>query len=148
MFRANRGRRPVMERRVVSPAKSRYEGRFLYLVVPLFFLDVVLGWWGFHYHHLQPAGILAVVCAALQSLPIIAFIVIVALYLAEETDDFQRTLYVQSLLWGTGATMAVTTFWGGMEKYSQVAHMDVAQVQFIFIIGMLISLAANAWRYR
>jgi hypothetical protein len=37
---------------------------------------------------------------------------------------------------------------GGMEKYSQVAHMDVAEVQFVFVIGMCASLAVNAWRYR
>ena len=91
-----------MERQVSSPARFRFIDRFLFVVLPLFFLDLVLGWWGCHYHHLHLAGALAVVCAALQSLPIMVFIVIVGLYLAEETDDFQRALYVQSLLWGKG----------------------------------------------
>ena len=76
--------------------KFRFEDRVLFFVVPLFFLDAILGIWGFHYHHLHPNGALAVVCAALQSSPIIAFIVIAGLYLAGETDDFQKTVLVQS----------------------------------------------------
>jgi len=137
-----------MERRVISPARSRFFDRFLFFIVPLFFLDGILGFWGFHYHHLQPTGGLAYLCAALQSLPIVGFIVVVGFYLAEEKDDFQRAIYIQSLLWGTGATLAVTTFWGSMEKYSQVPHMDVSLVQFVFGIVMSVAAAVNAWRYR
>jgi len=137
-----------MNRRVGSPAKYRFEDRFLFFIVPLFVLDGVLGFWGFHYHHLHPTGALAVLCAALQSSPIIAFIFIVALYLAEEKDEFQKAVLVQSMLWAIGATLAVTTFWGSMEKYSQAPHMDISWVQFLFWAVMIIAIVANRWRYR
>ncbi len=137
-----------MNRRVGSPAKYRFEDRFLFFIVPLFVLDGILGFWGFHYHHLHPAGALAVLCATLQSSPIIAFILIIGLYLAEEKDEFQKSVLVQSMLWGVGVTLAVTTFWGSMEKYSQVPHMDISWVQLLFCAVLIIAIAANRWRYR
>jgi hypothetical protein len=137
-----------MERRVSSPAKKRFEDRFLFIIVPLLFLDAVLGFWGFRYHHLEPNGVLAYLCAVLQSLPFVGFIVVLGIYLAEEKDEFQKSVLVQSLLWGIGATLAVTTFWGSMEKFSQAPHLDAAMVPFVFGIAYIIALAANAWRYR
>jgi hypothetical protein len=137
-----------MQRRVGSPARKRFEDRFLFIIVPLFVLDAVLGFWGFRYHHLQPSGVLAYLCAILQSLPFVGFIVILGIYLAEEKDEFVKNVQVQSLLWGIGATLAVTTIWGGMEKFTQVPHMDVAMVQFLFGIAYIVALAGNGWRYR
>ncbi len=137
-----------MNVRVGSPAKYRFEDRCFFVVVPLFVLDAVLGIWGFHYYHLHPAGSLAVLCAAVQSSPIIAFILILGLYLAEEKDEFQKSVLAQSMLWAIGATLAVTTFWGSMEKFSQAPHMDIAWVQFLFCAVMIVAIAANRWRYR
>jgi hypothetical protein len=137
-----------MQRRAGSPARKRFEDRFLFIIVPLIVLDAVLGFWGFRYHHLQPAGALAYLCAVMQSIPFVGFIVVLGIYLGEEKDEFLKSLHVQSLLWGIGATLAVTTFWGSMEKFTQVQHMDVAMVQFLFGIAYLIALAVNAWRYR
>ncbi len=137
-----------MECRVGSPAKFRFEDRVLFFVVPLFFLDAILGIWGFHYHHLHPDGALAVVCAALQSSPIIAFIVIAGLYLAGETDDFQKTVLVQSILWGIGVTLAVTTFCGSLEKYGYLRQMDVSWVQILFFVTVIVSTLVARWRYR
>ena len=133
---------------VGSPARYRFEDRFLFFIVPLFVLTGILDIWGFHYHHLHPAGALAVLCAAVQSSPIIGFIVIIGLYLAEEKDEFQKSVLVQSMLWAIGATLAVTTFWGSMEKFSQAPHMDIASVQFLFFLVYIVALAANRWRYR
>ncbi len=133
---------------VGSPAKYRFEDRFLFIVVPLFVLDGILGIWGFHYHHLHPASVLAVLCATVQSSPIIAFIVIIGLYLAEEKDEFQKSILVQSMLWAIGVTLAATTFWGSMEKFSQAPHMDIASVQFLFFLVYIVALAAYRWRYR
>ena len=137
-----------MNRHSGSPAKYRFEDRVLFLIVPLSVLDGILGFWGFHYHHLHPAGALAVLCASVQSSPIIAFIIILGLYLAEEKDEFQKAVWVQSMLWATGATLSVTTFWGSMEKYSQVRHLDISWVQFLFCVAMIAAIGANRWRYR
>ena len=52
------------------------------------------------------------------------------------------------MLWAIGATLAVSTFWGSMEKYSQAPHMDIAWVQFLFCAVMIVAIGANRWRYR
>jgi hypothetical protein len=137
-----------MERRLGNPAKKRFEDRFLFAILPLLFLDAVLGFWGFRYHHLHLPGVLGWLCAILQSLPFVGFFVFYGIYLAEEKDEFQRSVLVQSLLWGIGATLTVTTFWGSMEKFSEVPHMDVSLVQFVFVISYIIAGAVNKWRCR
>jgi len=47
------------------------------------------------------------------------------LYLAEETDEFQKNLAVQSMVWGIGATLSVTVTWGFLENFVQLRHMDL-----------------------
>lgn len=137
-----------MERQISSPANKRFQDRFLFVIVPLIFLDAGLGIWGFRFHHLHLAGVLGYLCAILQSLPFVGFIVIYGIYLAEEKDEFVKSILVQSLLWGTGVTLSVTTFWGSLEKFSEAPHMDVSLVQFVFVISYIIAGVVNKWRYR
>ena len=59
-----------------------------------------------HQHMSMP---FAIALALFPSIPIVAIIAIVGLYLKEEKDDFQRELFIKSLLWATGATLAVTS---------------------------------------
>ncbi len=75
-----------------------------------FFLGAV---WAFPRYH--PTGALAYLLAILPALPIIGRIVVVGLYLAEEKDEFQRTLFIQVMIWGIGATLSLTTAWGFLE---------------------------------
>jgi hypothetical protein len=137
-----------MERRISSPAKYRFEDRVLFFIVPLFPLVFILSFWGFHYYHIHLAGSLAYLCAFMTSLPILGFIVVYGLYLAEEKDEFQRAICVQSMLWGIGATLAVTTFWGSLEKIAPVPHMDISSVQFLFLVVMVIAQWLIRWSYR
>jgi uncharacterized membrane-anchored protein len=137
-----------MERHTGSPARYRFEDRFLFLVLPLMFLNLLMAVVGFHTFHLQPAGSLAILCSILMASPWIAFIVIYGLYLAEEKDEFQRTILVQSLLWGIGATLATTTIWGTLEKFNLVPPMDVNSVVFLFVIPFTIAERVLRWRYR
>ena len=93
----------------MTPAKRRYLFRFLstigaYIIVSLAILSYIVR---FH-----PTGPILYVLAALPALPIVASIVVVGLCIAEEKDEFQRTLFEQSLLWGIGGTLASTSTWG------------------------------------
>jgi hypothetical protein len=138
-----------MESRISSPARNRAEDRVLFIVIPLFVLDAILGIWGFHYHHLHPTGLFAYLCAFIATLPCFAYILVYGLYLAEEKDEFQHWLTVQSMLWGIGVTLSVTTFWGMLEKYDPtVSRMDISSVQFLFLCVAAVSLLVYRWRYR
>ena len=66
--------------------------------------------WAFKHH--APTGPLAYVLALLPGLAIVGTIVSVGMYIAEETDEFQRTILVQSMMCAIGATLSITTVWG------------------------------------
>ena len=111
-----------MERRVSSPAKYRSEDRVLFILLPLFLAVGILAF-SLSYFHLHPTGILAVLCAIIVSSPMIAFTFIIGLYLAEEKDEFQRSILVQSLLWSLGVTACGAFFWwGSRDVHSCSAH--------------------------
>ena len=55
-----------------------------------------------------PHGI-AYLVAILPAFPIIGALVVTGLYLAEETDEFQRHLLIESVLGGMAITLAGTT---------------------------------------
>jgi hypothetical protein len=138
-----------MDHHVSSPARYRLEDRLLFIMVPMFFAFPVIMAIADHYHLLHHlSGVLAVVCAALASVPFIAATVIFGLYLAEEKDEFQKAVLTSSLLWGIGATFAVTTFWGCMEQFDRAPPMPIWWVQIVFGIVFVIAAAANRWRYR
>lgn len=136
-----------MSPHVSSPARYRLEDRILFVFVPLVFLFLIMQFSLSHFH-LHPAGVLAVVCATLASIPSIAGVIVFGLYMAEEKDEFQKSVLTSSLLWGIGATFAVTTFWGCMEQFGHARRMPVFWVQIAFILAFAVANAANRWRYR
>jgi uncharacterized membrane protein len=124
------------------------EDRTLFILMPLLVANIALAVWGFGYRHLHPAGVLACLFAAVFVLPCVAFIAIFAFYLKEEQDEFQRDLWVQSLLWGIGATVTVTSFWGTLVEFEVAKGL---KLMFVFPLFMLITCIARLvlrMRYR
>ena len=81
----------------------------------------------------------AIGLAAIPSIPLIGFILIVGLYLKEETDEFQRELYIKSLLWAAGATLALTSFWSYLHLFARVPAVDGFHVFVMFWIFVALS---------
>lgn len=126
-------------------ATRKYARRF----TPAMILYVVFLWtavWTFRHHH--PTGIVAYVLAILPALPILATIVIVGLYLAEEQDEFQRNILIQSMLWGIGLSMGIMTVWGFLELLVGIPHFDayLAYPLFWFIVGLTTPLLKRKYR--
>lgn len=98
-----------------------------------------------HYH---PTGWLIYPLAVLPALPIIAMLAVVALYLKEEKDEVVRTMFVETLLWGIGATLTVTTIWGFLENFTHVPHLDLYMVLPIFwvCVGLFSPLVKARYR--
>ena len=58
------------------------------------------------------AGPLLWIVAAAPAFPILGVLAVIGLYLKEEPDEFERAIHVESMLWGLGVVLAVSTVWG------------------------------------
>lgn len=110
---------------------------------------------GYHFtiEHGYRATALLVLFAALPAIPMLAIIVLLGRYLARETDEFNRTMVVKSLLWGAAATVAgdmmqsalvalSVDFWSLDPGFLTVMNFD------LLFAGSAISLAVQIWRNR
>src|SRR5579864_8560596 len=105
----------------MNPAIRRYLRRFAVAMSAYVALILVVAT---YFHRFHPKGPVAYVLALLPAAAIIAQIVTVGLYLAEEKDEFQRNLFIQALLWGLGGVLAVTSGWGMLESFTHIAHFQ------------------------
>ena len=78
-----------------SPAARRYLRRLAVAIVAYMISVFVTLHVLYHGRLPLPA---ALGLATIPSIPLIAIIIVIALYLKEEKDDFQRELFIQSLL--------------------------------------------------
>jgi hypothetical protein len=127
-----------------NPAQRRYLSRFFpsMLAYVLFFsvADYI-----FHRHHLT--GVAAVGLAILPAIAIVASIVVVGLYIAEEQDEFQRMLFIRSILWGVGLTLAFTTTQGFLELFLPVQHFPLYAVYPLFWLINGLAQGVHQWYY-
>jgi hypothetical protein len=128
-----------------NPAKRRYTIRTIWAALLCVFF-ALLAKYGFHFWHFR--GAVAWMVAVLPALPIVAALIFTALYLTEEKDEFQRTILTQSLLWGIGGTLAVTTVWGYLEGFALAPNLDPIWVYPIFTLFAGISNPMVRLRYR
>jgi len=96
----------------------------------------------------HPTGVLAYALAVLPAIPLIGMLAVFGMYLAEEKDEFQRFIGVQSMLWGIGGTLAVTNIWGFLESFVHLRHLNPILDAVIFWIFMGISIPLLLARYR
>jgi hypothetical protein len=112
-----------------NKAQRRYMSRF-WVMMALYVFSLLPITWLFKHH--PPAGVLAYVLAALPSFPIIGLLIVIGLYTAEEKDEFERSIIMESQLWGMGATLAITSFWGFVEMFMPVAHLPAYLIAVIY----------------
>lgn len=86
--------------------------------------------------------------AVLPAFPIIGALVVTGLYLAEEKDEFQRQLLIESVLGGMGITLGGTTVWGYLESMAHAPHLDAIWIYPIFWVAAGLSMPFVWMRYR
>jgi hypothetical protein len=128
-----------------NPAAKRFMRRNL-ITMLLYVLSLVLAIGVFLRYH--PTGVLAYLLAVLPAIPLTGLLAIFGLYLAEEKDEFQRSIGVQSMLWGIGGTLAVTNIWGFLESFVHLRHLNPSLDAVIFWIFVGISIPFLLRRYR
>lgn len=108
-----------------NQATRRYNKRYL-IATPLYLIFLFLAIHILRHDH--PSRSLAIVIAILPSIPLVAMIAIAGLYLKEETDEFLRSIFQQSLLWSIGLVLAITSIWGLLEVIVGVPHLPIFYV--------------------
>ena len=128
-----------------NKAQRRYMARF-FPMMGLYVICLLSITWLFRHH--PPTGPMAYILAALPSLPIIGVLVIIGLYIAEETDEFERSILVQSMLWGLGVALSISTIWGSLEDFANAPHLSTFNIFLFFWIVMGISQPFIRRRYQ
>ena len=105
---------------ITTPAQKRYVVRSLWCSV-LCLAFAYGGKLAIRLYH--PSTAAAWLIGAVAALPILGALAVTAAYLREEKDEFQLTIFVQSLLAGIGLTLAVTTVSGDSSKTSRVPRI-------------------------
>src|ERR1700724_1022388 len=140
-----------MERNLVMicPPMSKAGRGYIYRLAPtmlVYVLFLFIAQWTFHHH--RPIGVFAYLLAVLPALPLVASLAVVGLYIAEESDEFERSIIVQSMLWGLGGALSVSTIWGSLEDFANAPHISTFYVFLFFWIFMGISQPFIRLRYR
>jgi hypothetical protein len=128
---------------------SKAGRRYIYRLAPtmaLYLLFLFIAQWTFH--HLRPTGLVVYLLAVLPALPLVGTLAIVGFYIAEESDEFERSIIVQSMLWGLGGALSVSTIWGFLEDFAKAPHISTFYVYVFFWIFMGISQPFIRMRYR
>jgi len=101
---------------------------------------------GFRFGHLT--GVVAWLVAAVAALPIVGALVVTGAYINEEKDEFQRNLFIQSLLGGIAATLATTTIWSYLEDFVHAPHLRLIWIYPMFWVFVVICFPVVWLRYR
>jgi hypothetical protein len=123
--------------------------RYIYRLAPtmaIYLVFLFIAQWTFH--HIHPTGLIVYLLAVLPALPLVGSLAIVGLYIAEESDEFERSILVQSMLWGLGVALAIGTIWGSLEDFANAPHLSTFYVFLFFWIFMGISQPFIRRRYR
>lgn len=97
-------------------------------------------------HHFSGRGLYF--AAALPTVPVIAMLVVVGLYLREERDEFSRQQTVISMLWAIAITLGFAAFTDFLRSYGAIGTVPPFTEFTIFWISMGIVSAMQTIRNR
>ncbi len=84
----------------------------------------------------KPGTAMILVLAVLPTLTVLAFIGVLARYLAEEVDEYHRQLVVRCLLWGLAAVMTSVCFHGFLQLFGWKGNWPAAVELVAFVLAM------------
>lgn len=133
-------------RSCTTKAQRRYTRRIL-VVMGFYMATVYRVTWMVHRH--PPQGWKLYLEAALPTIPVLAMMAVIGLYLREEIDEFKRLQVVRSMLVGIAATFAVSTFADFLRSYHE-GQRDLPPFTLfsIFFLAMGLSQAVQAMQNR
>ncbi len=128
-----------------TQAMKRYQTRNG-IAMGFYVAAILASTYALRHHH--PGGILTVLLAVLPSVPIVYTILLMGLYLRQERDEFQRSVFQQCLLWGMGITLALTSVWGLLEMFTSIPHVPIFFTfpAFWFFVGVCTPFIRRQYR--
>jgi hypothetical protein len=129
-----------------TPAARRYIFHFYWSMFAFVVLSLGLSYMSFHGFH--PRGLLAYLFAVLPAIAIVQTLVRGGMYLSEETDEFQRHLFVQSILWGVGGIMVLTSVWGWLQLFTHIIPFFTIWTFPFFLVFQSVTWQTLRWRNR
>ncbi len=133
-----------MESKFSNPAHRRFHRRTMAVMISYALALAVMS---LSMDQLRPKGVALVLLALLPALPIVAAIGLAAVYLSEQKDEFVRTVLIESMLWGVGATLIVTTVWGALEKFAHIRPMSLFLVYPLCCVFVILARVVVKRRY-
>lgn len=112
-----------------STAARRYLRRF-FPAMTAYVVVLFASLWFIENHN--PKGPLLWLLGVAPAIPVMGVIAAMGLYLVEETDEFQRAILVQSMLWGIGITLSLSTAWGFLENVGALPHFPLYLIFAVF----------------
>lgn len=98
------------------------------------------------------ASITYLVIATLGAVPIIVTMFLIGRYLLRETDEYIRSVVIQSLLWGFGLVVVADTILGYMIAFESVLPIHLRTLGIfnmeIFVIATAVALRIRLWSDR
>jgi len=88
------------------------------------------------------------VIAAAPALPVAVVVWSMLRYLEEETDEYQRLLNTRAFIAAIGMTLVITTGWGLMQWFADVAKVSLFEVFPLFLACQALATAWVRWRAR
>jgi drug/metabolite transporter (DMT)-like permease len=123
-----------------NPAQRRYNHRVLGL--SLAYAGALIGV-SLVFRDSPPSGPVAWALALLPALPLVGIFLAMGRYLVEESDEYLRSVMVRQSLIATGFMLIVTTCWGFLQSFDQVARVDFYWAAILWFGGLGLGGCAN-----
>jgi hypothetical protein len=114
------GRR-VAKGHTATTAANRFRRR-MFAMQAIYVVTLILAIFG--YRALPHGSPLVWAAAIAPALPVIGLILVMGLYLREETDELERAIQSEAALWATGGLLAMATLWGFLETFKLAPHVE------------------------
>jgi hypothetical protein len=98
--------------------------------------------------HPQRNSLGAYALALFLSLSMVGTMIALAVMAARRTDEFQRALLTQAMIWGTGGTLAINTVSGLLEFFTDTPQLPVLASFPIFLVIFMTAKTVLFRRYR
>ena len=128
-----------------TPAARRYLKRFVPTMMAYVVLVIATS---LIVAKLHPAGAALVALSVLPALPILGILVVIGLYVREESDEYVRQRLVVAMLFGIGVVLAAATVLGFLQIYHAIGQIDVFWAFPVWCASWGLAQCAMAWRDR